>query len=120
SIVLIFTMNKSKAYIGGVLALVGLLVLWLRIPLIEPDAPLASALYAGDGRLLSARIAADGQWRFAPPDSLPEKYIRALLHYEDRRFCYHPGVDPVALVRAVIQNLRAGRVVSGASTLTMQ
>lgn len=113
-------MNKSKAYIGGVLALVVLLVLWLRIPLIEPDAPLASALYAGDGRLLSARIAADGQWRFAPPDSLPEKYIRALLHYEDRRFYYHPGVDPVALVRAVFQNLRTGRVVSGASTLTMQ
>jgi penicillin-binding protein 1C len=39
---------------------------------------------------------------------------------EDERFGWHPGVDPFAAVRAVGQNLRAGRVVSGASTITMQ
>ena len=43
-----------------------------------------------------------------------------LIAVEDRRFWLHPGVDPVALVRAVGQMLRAGRVVSGGSTMAMQ
>ncbi len=45
---------------------------------------------------------------------------RRCSHFEDRRFFHHPGVDPLAVLRAAWQNLRAGRVVSGASTLTMQ
>ncbi len=47
-------------------------------------------------------------------------YVQALLHFEDRRFYFHPGVDPLAIVRALGLNLRHGRIVSGASTLTMQ
>lgn len=72
------------------------------------------------GQLLSARISADGQWRFPENDSLPANYVTALIQYEDRRFFFHPGVDPMALFRAVVQNLRNQRVVSGGSTLTMQ
>ncbi len=45
---------------------------------------------------------------------------RALVASEDRWFRHHPGVNPLALARALAQNLRAGRVVSGASTLPMQ
>lgn len=62
-----------------------------------------------------------GAWRLpARPEEVSPLYLDLLLAYEDRRFRDHPGVDPLALSRAVFQNLSSGRVVSGASTLTMQ
>ncbi len=51
---------------------------------------------------------------------VPDFCVEAVLATEDRRFFQHPGVDPLAILRAAYQNLRAQRVVSGASTLTMQ
>lgn len=84
------------------------------------DSPTSMVLEDRQGNLLGARIAADGQWRFPAPDSIPSKFAQALLAFEDRRFYYHPGVDPISLSRAFVQNLRSGRVVSGGSTLTMQ
>ncbi len=83
------------------------------------EAP-ATILLARDGTLLSARIAPDGQWRFPPLAKVPEKYRRALLTYEDKRFERHIGVDAIAVARAFRSNVRAGKTVSGASTLTMQ
>ncbi|MBL7855582.1 MAG: penicillin-binding protein 1C [Cyclobacteriaceae bacterium] len=82
--------------------------------------PFATVLEDNEGQLLSASIAADGQWRFPEVDTVPEKFRRALIHFEDRRFYAHPGVDLLALGRAMRQNWRAGRIVSGGSTLTMQ
>lgn len=55
-----------------------------------------------------------------PPGKLPVNLRNAFIAAEDQRFDSHPGVDPLAIVRAALQNLRAGRVVSGASTLTQQ
>ena len=80
----------------------------------------STLLYSSDGQLLGARIAPDGQWRFPPADSLPGKFVTCLLTYEDKRFFRHPGVDPVAIVRAMQINLSRGKVVSGGSTITMQ
>ena len=80
----------------------------------------STLLYSSDGQLLGARIAPDGQWRFPPADSLPDKFVTCLLTYEDKRFFRHPGVDPVAIVRAMRINLSRGKVVSGGSTITMQ
>ena len=96
--------------------------LWLYVSLPRPlfRAPCSTLLYSSDGELLGARIAADGQWRFPPPDSLPPRFITCLTTYEDKRFFYHPGVDPAAAFRALRANLKAGRVVSGGSTITMQ
>ena len=91
-----------------------------RLPAPLFDSPLSSVLEARDGSLLGARIAADGQWRFPGRDTLPEKYAAALIAFEDKRFRRHPGVDPLALARAAWTNLRAGEVVSGGSTITMQ
>lgn len=73
-----------------------------------------------NGNLLSATIAADGQWRFPGLDSLPLKFIQCIKTFEDKRFFYHPGVDPIALSRAIYKNMKAGHVISGGSTLTMQ
>lgn len=82
--------------------------------------PYASMLLARDGSLLGASIASDQQWRFMPVARLPEKYVQALLVFEDQHFYYHPGIDPWAIVRATVGNIRAGRVTSGGSTITMQ
>ena len=73
-----------------------------------------------EGTLLGARIASDGQWRFPPCDTVPQKFATAIIEFEDRWFRFHPGVNPVSLARAAYGNLKAGRVVSGGSTLTMQ
>jgi penicillin-binding protein 1C len=83
-------------------------------------APLSTVIEARDGTLLGAKIADDGQWRFPPSDSVPYKFERALLAFEDNYFYYHPGVNPVALLRAAVLNIKAGKIVSGGSTLTMQ
>ena len=72
------------------------------------------------GELLGARIAADGQWRFPLCDTIPVKFARCLLAFEDQYFYYHPGVNPLAILRATWQNISSGRIVSGGSTLTMQ
>lgn len=84
------------------------------------DNPYSTVLEARDGQLLSASLAADGQWRFPPSDSVPSKFAEALIIFEDKRFYYHPGVDPVASARALIRNIKRRKVVSGGSTLTMQ
>ena len=72
------------------------------------------------GELLGARIARDGQWRFPAADSLPSKYADCVVAFEDKRFYWHPGVDPLSLGRAFWLNISRGRVVSGGSTLSMQ
>jgi penicillin-binding protein 1C len=73
-----------------------------------------------EGQLLGARIAPDGQWRFPPSDSIPFRFKTCLLAFEDQHFYSHPGVNPYSILRALYQNIRAGKVVSGGSTLTMQ
>jgi len=100
-------------------ALVLAFALSLRGPLF--DVSYSPVLYDRDGRLLGAQVAADGQWRFPPGTAeLNPRFVAALLEAEDRRFARHPGIDPLAVGRALRQNIAARRVVSGASTITMQ
>lgn len=62
-----------------------------------------------------------GRWRLAAePDAVSPNYLKMLVAVEDKRFWSHPGVDPLALGRALVQRVRQGHTVSGASTLTMQ
>ena len=82
--------------------------------------PLSATATAADGTLLGARISADGQWYFPPSDHVPDKFARCIIAYEDKRFRWHGGVDLLSAARALRQNLTRGKVVSGASTLTMQ
>jgi penicillin-binding protein 1C len=84
------------------------------------DEPFSTVLEDRTGQLLSASISSDGQWRFPEKDQLNEKFVQALVVYEDKRFWNHPGVDLMAMSRAIRENVRAGRVVSGGSTITMQ
>jgi penicillin-binding protein 1C len=74
-----------------------------------------------EGRPLAVLPASGGVWRLATTTAdVPPHLLDLLIAAEDRRFRWHPGVDPFALARASLQWLRAGRVVSGGSTLTMQ
>ena len=82
--------------------------------------PTCTVVENAEGMLLGARIADDGQWRFPPPDSVPEKFSKALIAFEDQWFYFHPGINPVSVTRALAQNIRAGKTVSGGSTISMQ
>jgi penicillin-binding protein 1C len=74
-----------------------------------------------EGRILSVLPAPGGFWRLATrPDDVAPVLLDLLIAAEDRRFYQHAGVDPLALGRAAGQWLRAGRVISGGSTITMQ
>ena len=82
--------------------------------------PYSTVVQDRSGELLGARTASDGQWRFPPCDSVPSRYAAAVILFEDRAFRYHPGVNPHALWRALRDNMKAGHVTSGGSTITMQ
>ena len=99
-------------------------LLWLadRIwPLPLPQDDLARVVLAEDGTPLWRFADADGVWRYpVHTREVSPYYLDAVLTYEDRWFYRHPGVNPLALVRATWQNLTGARVVSGGSTLSMQ
>lgn len=84
------------------------------------DTTYSTVVLDNEGGLLGAHIAQDEQWRFPKPDSLPKDYIEALLVYEDQQFYQHPGVNPVSLFQALVQNIQSGRIIRGGSTISMQ
>ena len=112
--------KTARKWIWALLA--GLFLAWLFcLPRnLFKDIPCSTVVYSAEGELLGARIADDQQWRFPPCDTVPSRYAIAVVRFEDRHFYWHPGVNPVSLVRALIDNIRSGHVVSGGSTLTMQ
>lgn len=104
-----------------VLIILGLaLSFWKILPEELFNDPVSTVVYDREGELLGARIATDGQWRFPGADSIPVKYQKAVLLYEDKYFFYHPGVNLISLFRAMKLNLQAREIVSGGSTITMQ
>ncbi|MBY4631496.1 penicillin-binding protein 1C [Rhizobium croatiense] len=89
-------------------------------PLDKADMLSAEVLDA-DGQLLRAFATAEGRWRLKTGVAdVDPQFLRMLVAYEDQRFYDHGGVDVWALGRASLQFVRNGRIVSGASTLSMQ
>jgi penicillin-binding protein 1C len=116
------TRRKGLRITGTVLAggIVLAVLLWQFFPLPRPK-PYSLLIEDRRGKFVHAFRAPDGIWRLrTSPEEIPQRLKSILLAREDRWFSYHPGVNPFALVRAVYQNLTAGRRVSGASTITMQ
>lgn len=90
-------------------------------PPLEKARNLSRVLLAADGSVLRVTITADDKIRLpAGVADVDPRYLDLLTTYEDRRFAAHPGVDPLAVMRALKQWAVSGAVVSGASTLTMQ
>ncbi|MEM5947000.1 penicillin-binding protein 1C [Spirochaetia bacterium 38H-sp] len=84
------------------------------------DDPYCTVIKDRNNRIIQTMIADDMQWRFPAPDKLPQKYIEALIRYEDKRFYLHGGIDSVAILRAIKLNTSKGAIISGGSTITMQ
>ena len=121
-------MQRGRAFILPTLIAVGLLTVATGIALDRAFPPDLSRLDVpgtlirdSSGKALALRPAPGGIWRFRTrAQDVPPFLLRLLVATEDRRFYEHPGVDPFAAARALGQAARAGRVVSGGSTLTMQ
>jgi len=114
----------TRRVLGGLLLLgpCALLALaWLLpLPARLAQAPSTVVRYR-DSTPAQVFLSPDDRWRL-PADlgAVDPDYLRALVALEDKRFWWHLGVDPLAIWRAALQDLAAGEVVSGASTLTMQ
>nr|WP_319265550.1 penicillin-binding protein 1C [uncultured Draconibacterium sp.] len=115
---------KKRFWKWGRIVFLAMLVLFFIGGLFVPR-PLFTASYStvvesSNGDLLGARISDDEQWRFPAVDSVPQKYEQCVLQFEDQHFYHHPGVNLVSVGRAMWQNIKARKVVSGGSTITMQ
>jgi penicillin-binding protein 1C len=97
-----------------------LLIYYFSIPRTLFQEPYSTVIESKEGELLGAKIARDGQWRFPAQDSVPDKFKKCIVYFEDEYFYKHPGFNPVAMVNAIKQNRKAGKVVRGGSTLTQQ
>ena len=115
--------NRSKGLRALIIAgsiLLGLFLLFLCIPVPKFEDPYSTVLFAKDGTLIGAHIADDGQWRFPASNNYSEKYVACVLEYEDQQFFRHFGFNPIAFFQALMENHKAGRVVRGGSTISMQ
>ena len=110
--------HKKLSITIGVVFL--LFVAFLCIPVPRFSNTYSTVVTAEDGQLLGARVASDGQWRFPATNTYSKKYVTCLLEYEDQQFYHHIGFNPVAFVKAFIANRKAGHIVRGGSTITMQ
>ncbi|MDD5151894.1 MAG: transglycosylase domain-containing protein, partial [Flavobacterium sp.] len=72
--------------------------------------PYSTVIESKEGELLGAKIASDGQWRFPAQDSVPDKFKKCIVYFEDQYFYKHPGFNPIAMVNAFKQNRKAGKI----------
>ncbi len=82
--------------------------------------PTSSVIEDRDGNLMGARIADDGQWRFPPNSEVPYKFEKSLILFEDKYFYLHNGVNSISMIKAVYRDIKANKIISGGSTITMQ
>ncbi len=97
-------------------------LIWFTFSLPKPlfQSKYCTVIEDANGNFLSARIADDYQWRFPEADSVPYKFRESIRYFEDEYFYIHPGINPVSFFRAIIQNIKSKKVVSGGSTISMQ
>ncbi|MFA7416417.1 MAG: penicillin-binding protein 1C [Rhizobium sp.] len=90
-------------------------------PPLDAAKAVSAEVLDADGQLLRAFATSEGRWRLkATVAEVDPQFVKMLIAYEDRRFYEHRGVDILALGRAALQFVGNGRIVSGASTLSMQ
>ena len=111
-------MKRFRYIILGLSALIIFGIIWAPVPHLELD--YSKVVYDNSGQLLSAKIAKDEQWRLPLEEDLPKELETAILHFEDEYFYYHPGFNPISILKAFYTNLKAGKIKRGASTITMQ
>ncbi|MFO7445214.1 MAG: penicillin-binding protein 1C [Ignavibacteriaceae bacterium] len=81
----------------------------------------SKVIYSKEGTLLTAYLSDDDKWRMKTSiDEVSPELKKAIIEKEDKWFYWHPGINPVSIVRALFQNITSGERISGASTITMQ
>ncbi len=110
----------KKKPIWLLIGLVLTLMFWLSLPKTLFNKPTCFIFKAKNCQLLNAAIATDGQWRFPNIDTVPTKFAKCIVAFEDKRFYHHFGVDFFALARAIKINYKNKKTKSGGSTITMQ
>jgi len=111
--------KKIAIFIFAMLLALLILRAWPH-PALRGAFPGSVAIYGNDGTLLRMALASDDQFRvWVPLPEIDPRLIEAVQQYEDRWYYWHPGVNPVALVRAVTATYVDGKR-QGASTITMQ
>lgn len=108
---------KYKWFFGAVVAFI---LAMLLVPIPKDETAYSRAVYDSMGQLLSATTSRDGQWALPISEEIPKDFASAIVLYEDEYFGWHPGVNPVSLVKAALTNAKAGKIKRGASTLAMQ
>ncbi|WP_299837730.1 penicillin-binding protein 1C [uncultured Tenacibaculum sp.] len=111
-----FKRHKKKTIVFVIL----LIAYYFSLPKELFKNPTSTVVTSSNNELLGATIASDGQWRFPELDSVPTKFKHCIIQFEDAHFYKHFGFNPVSIVKALGQNLKAKRVVRGGSTLTQQ
>ena len=120
-----FNKSKLKKILKYLLYLfVFFIILIIIIPLPSPlfNNDYSVVVLDKDGNILRGFLNKDEQWRFKELKKIriPYKLKKSILYFEDEYFYYHMGINPVSILRAFYQNIVKGRIVSGASTITMQ
>jgi len=80
----------------------------------------STVIYSNNNELIGAKVATDGQWRFPLHETVSDKFRDCIITFEDKRFYHHFGIDFLAISRALYQNIKNKKTVSGGSTITMQ
>ena len=118
-----FTRVTAAILLAGAAIVTGVVAaaLFVPIPMDRLSTPPSTVVYDSEGELLHAFLAPDGRWRIRVSyEDVSSEFLNMLIAYEDRWFWRHFGVNPLALFRALVQNIKEGKIVSGGSTLTMQ
>lgn len=106
-------------YLCLVVAIFTTLTLIQRLPT-NKEWSYSTQILAENNEFLRVYLDANQQWHLQFTGDIPVKLKRAVLEFEDKEFYRHPGINPLAIFRAIIQNLKEKRIVSGGSTITMQ
>ena len=96
-------MKKAKIFliISILIWLTLILVFIFSLPSTLFTDPYSTAVYDKNHQLLGVKIAEDGQWRFPETKYISSKFEACILNFEDQRFYYHFGIDPISLIRAI-------------------
>ena len=118
-------MHRLKTYIlnhkkRSIIVLILLIWYYLSLPKVLFNEPTSTIIESQKGKLLGAKIAKDGQWRFPVQNNIPQKFEQCIIQFEDAYFYKHFGFNPVSIVKAFNQNMKSDKVKRGGSTLTQQ
>lgn len=116
-----FSFRFSAGFLAILLCLFLVLKIWSWISPPELNTAYSKEIYYSDGTLMHAYLSQDQKWRFQSGSQfIPERLKDWIMWKEDKYFQFHPGVNPVSVIRSFWQILEKGRPQTGASTISMQ